>query len=80
MSRIDPGLFADCFRSWATVLRPAAPELVAIDGKTSRGSHDRNKGRAALHLVSAFATRERLVIGQEAVATGSCEQDRSRCC
>lgn len=75
MNRIDPDLFADCFRSWAAALRPDAPELVAIDGKTSRGSHDRNKGRAALHLVSAFATRERLVIGQEAVAEGSCEQD-----
>lgn len=75
MNRIDPGLFCDCFHSWATALRPDAPELVAIDGKTSRGSHDRNKGRAALHLVSAFATRERLVIGQEAVTAGSCEQD-----
>lgn len=75
MNRIDPDLFADCFRSWAATLRPDVPDLVAIDGKTSRGSHDRNKGRAALHLVSAFATRERLVIGQEAVADGSCEQD-----
>jgi predicted transposase YbfD/YdcC len=75
MNRIDPGLFADCFRSWAAALRPDAPDLVAIDGKTSRGSHDRGKGRAALHLVSAFATRERLVIGQEAVAEGSCEQE-----
>lgn len=75
MNRIDPGLFADCFRNWATTLRPDAPDLVAIDGKTSRGSHDRDRGRAALHLVSAFATRERLVIGQEAVAQGSCERD-----
>ena len=75
MNRIDPGLFCDCFQSWAAALRPDAPDLVAIDGKTSRGSHDRRRGRAALHLVSAFATRERLVIGQEAVAQGSCEQD-----
>lgn len=75
MNRIDPGLFADCFRSWAATLRPDAPALVAIDGKTSRGSHDRDRGRAALHLVSAFATRERLVIAQEAVAQGSCEQE-----
>jgi len=75
MNRIDPALFSECFRSWAHALRPDAPELVAIDGKTSRGSHDRGRGRAALHLVSAFATRERLVIGQEAVAEGSCEQD-----
>jgi predicted transposase YbfD/YdcC len=75
MNRIDPELFADCFRSWAAAMRPQAPGLVAIDGKTSRGSHDRSRGRAALHLVSAFATRERLVIGQEAVAEGSCEQE-----
>src|SRR5690606_17296019 len=45
------------------------------DGKTTRGSHDRSRGRAALHLVSAFATRERLILGQEAVAAGSCEQE-----
>jgi predicted transposase YbfD/YdcC len=75
MNRLDPGLFAACFQSWAAAIRPDVPELVAIDGKTSRGSHDRGKGRAALHLVSAFATRERLVIGQEAVAQGSCEQE-----
>jgi len=75
MNRIDPGLFCECFRSWARALRPDAPALVAIDGKTSRGSRDPGRGRAALHLVSAFATRERLVIGQEGVADGSCEQD-----
>jgi len=74
MNRIDPGLFAACFQSWAAALRPDAPALVAIDGKTSRGSHDRARGRAALHLVSAFATRERLVLAQEAVVEGSCEQ------
>jgi predicted transposase YbfD/YdcC len=78
LNRIDPTLFSECFRSWARALRPDAPDLVAIDGKTSRGSHDRGRGRAALHLVSAFATRERLVIGQEAVAEGSCEQDTIR--
>lgn len=75
MNRIDPALFADCFQSWAAAMRPETPALVAIDGKTSRGSHDRPRGRAALHLVSAFATRERLVLGQEAVAEGSCEQE-----
>jgi predicted transposase YbfD/YdcC len=75
MNRIDPALFSDCFQAWAAALRPDAPELVAIDGKTSRGSHDRSHGRAALHLVSAFATRERLVIGQEAMAEGGCEQE-----
>ncbi|HEY1929576.1 MAG TPA: ISAs1 family transposase [Caulobacteraceae bacterium] len=73
MNRIDPGLFSACFMAWARELRPDAPDLVALDGKTSRRSHDRSAGLAALHLVSAFATRERLVLGQEAVADKSNE-------
>jgi len=73
MNRIDPGLFSACFMAWARELRPDAPDLVALDGKTSRRSHDRSAGVAALHLVSAFATRERLVLGQEAVADKSNE-------
>jgi predicted transposase YbfD/YdcC len=67
MNRIDPELFAACFMSWASELRPAAPAHIALDGKTSRRSHDRRAGRKPLHLVSAFATNERLVLGQEAV-------------
>lgn len=68
MNRIDPRLFSACFMAWARELRPDAPHLLALDGKTSRRTHDRSAGTAALHLVSAFATRERLVLGQEAVA------------
>ena len=74
LNRIDPALFAEMFQSWAASLRPDAPALVAIDGKTSRGSRDAGKARAALHLVSAFATREKLVLAQEAVAEGRNEQ------
>src|SRR4051795_7433758 len=44
-----------------------------IDGKTSRRSHARSKGRGPLHLVSAWATRQRLVLGQEAVSGKSNE-------
>jgi predicted transposase YbfD/YdcC len=68
MNRIDPDLFSACFMSWACELRPDAPAHIALDGKTSRRSHDRKNGRKPLHLVSAFATNERLVLGQEAVA------------
>lgn len=75
INRLDPALFAACFQSWAKAMWPQAPAVVAIDGKTSRGSHHRSRGREALHLVSAFATRERLVLAQEAMAEGSCEQD-----
>jgi predicted transposase YbfD/YdcC len=67
MNRIDPELFAGCFSSWVAECWPDKPDLVAIDGKTSRRSHDRKRGQKALHLVSAFATTRRLVLGQEAV-------------
>jgi len=50
LNRLDPGLFSEMVQSWATTIRSDAPALVAIDGKTSRGSHDRGNGRAALHL------------------------------
>jgi predicted transposase YbfD/YdcC len=67
MNRVDPDLFAACFSSWVAACWPDKPELVAIDGKTSRRSHNRKTGQKALHLVSAFATTSRLVLGQEAV-------------
>lgn len=67
MNRIDPALFSDCFTAWVRETWPDKPDFVAIDGKTSRRSHDRSEGRAPLHLVSAFATTSRLVLGQEAV-------------
>jgi len=67
MNRIDPDLFMDCFSSWVAECWPDKLHLVAIDGKTSRRSHNRKTGQKALHLVSAFATNSRLVLGQEAV-------------
>lgn len=67
MNRIDPDLFAACFMDWVRACWPEPVEAIAIDGKTVRRSHDRARGRAALHLVSAFATNSRLVLGQEAV-------------
>ncbi|MGX9117305.1 ISAs1 family transposase [Mesorhizobium sp. BHbsci] len=73
MNRIDPGLFSAAFTSWVRQTWPDKPDFVAIDGKTSRRSHDRGAGKAPLHLVSAFATTARLVLGQEAVADKSNE-------
>lgn len=68
MNRIDPALFSACFCDWVRACWPDRPDLVAIDGKTLRRSHDRSAGRPALHLVSAFASNSRLVLGQEAVS------------
>jgi len=73
MNRINPALFAAAFTAWVQETWPDRPDLVAIDGKTARRSHDRGAGQAALHLVSAFATTSRLVLGQEAVADKSNE-------
>lgn len=67
MNRIDPALFSAAFTAWVSETWPNRPDFVAIDGKTSRRSHDRAENKAPLHLVSAFATTSRLVLGQEAV-------------
>jgi predicted transposase YbfD/YdcC len=73
LAALDPELFKACFTSWVEGLREAEPDLVAVDGKTSRRTHARSKGRGPLHLVSAWAARQRLVLGQEAVAGKSNE-------
>lgn len=73
MNRVSPELFQAAFTAWVRQTWPDRPEFVAIDGKTSRRSHDRAAGEAPLHLVSAFATTSRLVLGQEAVADKSNE-------
>ncbi len=62
---LDPERFAACFTQWVqSVSQLAQGEVVAIDGKTLRGCHDRANGRGALHLVSAWATENRMVLGQ----------------
>jgi hypothetical protein len=67
MNHINPDLFMACFSSWVAECWPDKLDLAAIDGKTSRRSHNRKTGQEPLHLVSAFATNSRLVLGQEAV-------------
>lgn len=73
LNAIDPEIFKQCFIEWITELREDAPDIIAIDGKTSRRTHDRGKGRKALHCVSAFASRQRLVLGQQATEEKSNE-------
>jgi predicted transposase YbfD/YdcC len=73
LNALDPELFKRCFVAWVEDLREREPDVVAIDGKTSRRCHARSKGRDPLHLVSAWASRQRLVLGQEAVAGKSNE-------
>lgn len=73
MNRIGPDLFGACFLNFVAERLPEAVGQIAIDGKTSRRSHNRGRGQAALHLVSAYATTHSLVLGQRAVADKSNE-------
>jgi predicted transposase YbfD/YdcC len=66
MNALNPALFSECFVTWVDDLRDGDPDIVAVDGKTSRRTHARSKGRQPLHLISAWASRQRLVLGQEA--------------
>jgi predicted transposase YbfD/YdcC len=65
MNALPASLFSECFTNWVEALRETEPDIVAIDGKTSRRAH--GKDGSPLHLVSAWASRQRLVLGQEAV-------------
>jgi predicted transposase YbfD/YdcC len=73
-ARLDPREFQQCFVAWVqALLRDAPRQVIAVDGKTLRRSTDREHGRAAVHLVSAWATASQLVLGQEATAAKSNE-------
>lgn len=67
VNRLDPVLFGRCFESWIKELWPGRHDLIAIDGKTSRRTHDKRKGIKALHTLSAYATNARLVLTQLSV-------------
>ena len=67
VNRVDPILFGRCFESWIKELWPNRHDLIAIDGKTSRRTHDKRKGLKALHTLSAYASNARLVLGQLSV-------------
>jgi predicted transposase YbfD/YdcC len=73
---LDPGQFQQCFLSWvqaSTARLEGLTNHVALDGKAVRRSHDRAAGKAALHVVSAWASANRLVLGQVAVDAKSNE-------
>jgi len=63
-SRLDPEAFGTCFRAWVqTLRRKSKGEVIALDGKVVRHSFDTAFGQTALHLVSAWASENRLVLG-----------------
>ncbi len=67
-ARLDNKAFAACFEAWTQALyQKTEGEVIALDGKTIRGSFDTATGSAALHLVSAWASANRLVLCQQQV-------------
>ena len=64
-AKIDPLKFEACFLKWTlSVCQLTQGEVIAIDGKTLRGSYDRQDKKASIHMVSAWANTNRLVLGQ----------------
>lgn len=70
---LDAERFQQCFVAWVAALTGTPADVIAIDGKTARRSTDKKGAKAAIHMVSAFATRQRLVLGQVKVAEKSNE-------
>jgi predicted transposase YbfD/YdcC len=70
---LDHEQFQRCFIAWVAALTGTPEGVIAIDGKTARRSGHKRKGQAPIHMVSAFAARQRLVLGQVKVAEKSNE-------
>lgn len=73
-ARLDPEQFQACFLSWMSAVSGVMDsQVIALDGKVLRGSQDQGIGKAAIDMVSAWATANRLVLGQVKVAEKSNE-------
>jgi predicted transposase YbfD/YdcC len=73
-THLDPRAFQSAFLAWVDAIRLKLPgDVVAIDGKTERRTHDRAIDLSPLHIVSAWSTANRLVLGQVRVDTKSNE-------
>ena len=70
---LDAEQFQGCFVAWVAALTGAPEGVIAIDDKTSRRSGRKTGGNPAIHMVSAFAARQRLLLGQVKVAEKSNE-------
>lgn len=71
---LDPAHFEAAFIEWTKhVANLTRGEVISIDGKTLKGSHDRTNGKKAIHMVSAYATSNQLILGQLKTAEKSNE-------
>ena len=64
-SMLDAEAFQSCFVKWVkSVSEVTQGQIIAIDGKTLRRSHDSGAGKSAIHMVNAWASANNLVLGQ----------------
>ncbi len=73
-SLLEPTQLQECFVRWVnSIAQLSAGEVISIDGKSARHSYDKGKGKGAIHMVSAWASENQLVLGQVKVADKSNE-------
>lgn len=73
-SRIDSSDFSKCFIDWTSqVTGLLSEDLIAIDGKTLRGSYDTVSNKSAIHMINAWSVKNQLVLGQYKTAEKSNE-------
>src|ERR1700758_3259958 len=69
LAKLDPVAFQRCFVAWTAALTKTSAEVIAIDGKTVRRSYQKKGAEQPIHVVSAFAARQRMVLGRPRSAT-----------
>ena len=72
-ARLDAQQFQSCFIAWVERFTAAVRGVVAVDGKTMRRSFDRAAEQGPIHMISAWSSQQRLVLGQCKVADKSNE-------
>lgn len=70
---LDAEQFQRCFVAWVASLTGLGADIIAIDGKTLRRSYQEGGAKAPIHMISAWSTRQNLVLGQAKVANKSNE-------
>jgi hypothetical protein len=72
--RINPEELQECFLGWVKqIVEATGAQVIPIDGKTIKGSYDRNKKQSSLQMVSAWASENKLMLGQVRVDSKSNE-------
>jgi hypothetical protein len=80
-ARIDPEAFQQGFLGWTKAIQELIRgQVISLDGKQLRDSHDQGREKPAIYMVSAWASANHLVLGQRKVGEKSNEIRRSPNC